>query len=277
MICDVSAKTIIAQKNVDGLAVGTFLAFSPNGEQLVVGGAPPRRGDAVNNAGFLTQTVRLDAPTGDRLSVMPLPADTRLLNVSPDGTRLAAVKLVEAPTQGPGVTRPGSELTIRNAAGQVVHAIAVPEGVKDVCFSADGKRLAGIGVLTSTIHVWRVETGTEEFTVRGQSVPIRQITFRPDGDQLIALDTAGTVKTWGPAGPPDRVRMPIVAIRNTPRNVSSDGRRTLIAQWTSTELPSPATTLEVSIHDESGRVFPTWKRTWATHQDRVLPNQKSWP
>src|SRR5262249_51827649 len=65
-------------------------------------------------------------------------------------------------------------------------------GVSGVCFSPDGKRLAGVNWVQDTVKVWEAATGREQFTLKIDANPHGAVWFSPDGKLL-----AGGNRVWG--------------------------------------------------------------------------------
>lgn len=58
--------------------------------------------------------------------------------------------------------------------------------VFDVCFSADGKRIASVG-MDATVRVWDATTGDQLFAVRRESGDFGRVTFAPGGKVVVAV------------------------------------------------------------------------------------------
>jgi WD40 repeat protein len=68
-------------------------------------------------------------------------------------------------------------------------------GVSSVCFSPDGKHLAG-GSWDKTVRVWDAQTGKPLLTLTGHTESVRSVTFSPDGKRLASASWDKTVKVW---------------------------------------------------------------------------------
>jgi hypothetical protein len=66
-------------------------------------------------------------------------------------------------------------------------------GVKSVCWSPDGKRLASAG---DTVKVWDAGTGQEALTLKGHTGHVNSVCWSPDGKRLASAGSDGTVKVW---------------------------------------------------------------------------------
>src|SRR5262249_18950448 len=67
--------------------------------------------------------------------------------------------------------------------------------VNGLCFSPDGRRLAGAGD-DRTIHVWDPERGHELYSLKGHADTVERVAFSPDGSRLVSGGGDGTIKVW---------------------------------------------------------------------------------
>ncbi|HYT95537.1 MAG TPA: WD40 repeat domain-containing protein, partial [Gemmataceae bacterium] len=81
------------------------------------------------------------------------------------------------------------------------------QGVHALAFSPDGQRLAS-GSEDTSIRIWDVKTGREQFALRGHGEPVLRVAFGRDGRQLVSaaglvVGFAGEVKLWNATGGPE--------------------------------------------------------------------------
>jgi serine/threonine protein kinase/WD40 repeat protein/tetratricopeptide (TPR) repeat protein len=286
-IYDLNARQQVAQKSVEGFFLIDLVAFLPDTRQVLVSGSTtsilPNRGAGPAAQRSRTRTAIFDAQRAVVLSEVKIAANTLVAAVSPDGTRLAVRPQVELSERARGgfgggpAYGPAPELKILDrVSGQELKTILVPAGIENVCFSADGKKLAGVTPLSWIIHVWDVESGNELYTFRGQATAVSRIAFTPDGTRLVSLDDPGTVKTWDLTAQPERAPMPAQfgstfgtgpngssTNTSTGFDVTRDGRRSLetvtrmsrggvIQGGRGTTVTS---TVSVIVRDDQGRVL----------------------
>jgi WD40 repeat protein len=146
-----------------------------------------------------------DAATGQQaLALKGHTAGVFSVAFSPDGKRLASasgdwtVKVWDAATGQEALTlkgdwNPNSEPRPESSA------------VRSVCFSPDGKRLAGASE-DWTVKVWDAATGQQALTLKGHKGAVTSVAYSPDGKRLASGSgiwdpkqgsyVSGEVKVW---------------------------------------------------------------------------------
>jgi WD40 repeat protein len=226
----------------DKSVLATSVAFSPRGEQLVVG----CQGGQIRS---------WDLPGGNPLPTIPAHrGQIAALSVSDDGRTLLQITndrkamlwdLQEgralrsiAGSWTDGVMRPGSmHIVMSDASGEVRLIDRVTRNRVDVNFarpqaengegatrwafgrvavSQDGKKVAAAVQDSALICIWDAATGTLLRTIRDHEGGITALQFSSDGISLLTASVDGTAKLWDTfvdAGPPSRA---INAADNTP-------------------------------------------------------------
>jgi WD40 repeat protein len=155
------------------------LAFSPDGEYLVTGGANrivqvwnARTGEWVGTLGSHDRQVQGLAFSGKGEHVASASAD-------------GAIELWDA-------TRLGQEQTPRHILGA-----RIGMGFRGMSFSPDGRRLVAGGEKT-TVKIWDVKTGQELRTFHGHSRDVWATAFSPDpeGRWVASAGEDSTVRIW---------------------------------------------------------------------------------
>jgi WD40 repeat protein len=160
----------------------TCLAFTPDGERLVVS-TYPSDGTGKIGAGVW------DVSRGRE--VLSLPGVVNDFTLSPDGRWLASFAPSALPTD--------SAVELRDmTTGALKYRKRFPGSSGTVAFSPDGARLAAAS-LTNPVTLWDVETGREVLVLQAEC---SGVAFSPDGTRLAASDKGGLL-IWD-AGPPDR-------------------------------------------------------------------------
>lgn len=79
---------------------------------------------------------------------------------------------------------------------QPIHELFGHEGgVLDICFSADGSRLASASS-DNTIRIWDCQSGSELTVLDGHGSHVRALSFLDDGTRIVSGSRDGTLKIW---------------------------------------------------------------------------------
>jgi WD40 repeat protein len=139
-----------------------------------------------------------------------------------------------------GNGRPGLQIAVFDASSGKQTALFGdnPDGIWDICFSADSSRLAS-ACEDNAARVWNVITGAAVATCRGHTSKVIKVEFSPDGSRLATASADGTVRQWNAntglevAPPYDRHANDVLALRYSPDGewIASAGRDRTIRRW----------------------------------------------
>jgi WD40 repeat protein len=152
-----------------------FVAFSPDGKSLVVGGQKEdHRGE-----------VQLyDARTWKLTHAFKQDTDVTTVALSPDGKMVAGITF-------------GELIRIWNVEnGDLIASLkGDPRGYCSVAFSPDSKAVAAGGP-DGKIRIWDVRSGEQKETLAGHGDNIYSIAFSPDGKTLASTSQDQTLRLW---------------------------------------------------------------------------------
>jgi WD40 repeat protein len=238
---------ILALKGHSALVTG--VCFSPDGKRLATAS--------------LDKTVKVwDAATGHELLTLKGHTDpVTSVCFSPDGQRLAAGSGTWGPREKP---MPGKVAAVKvwdAQTGQEIlslkgGAVGVNTvGVRSVCFSPDGTRLA-TACTDGTVKVWDVATGQQVLTLQGHTAAVSSVCFSADGQRLASAGWDTMVKVWDA-----QTGQELLSLEGHTKEVfsvcfSPDGRRLATGSWdTTVKVWDAATGQEVlSLKEHTGMV-----------------------
>jgi WD40 repeat protein len=183
------------------------IAFSPDGERVVTGGA-------VSDA--RGQTIVWDARAGTRLlQLEPHAKGVVSVAFSPDGTRIATGSLDQ--TARVWDARTGATLVeLKGHTGWVM----------GVAFSPDGTRIV-TGSEDRTARVWDARSGAPLLKLSGHTGEVRTAVFSPDGTRVLTGSDDQTAKVWDARSETPPIELRGHSGRLNVVAVSPDGQRIL--------------------------------------------------
>jgi eukaryotic-like serine/threonine-protein kinase len=155
------------------------IAFSPNGESLLLGGK---------------QVEVWDAHLSRR--ILAVPTDRKWVDSvawSPDGRCFAFADRLHRLTLCDAAS--GRQLWTFHGIGQEEDGSWAFDPGKRLVFSPDGRRLAAC-LGENVARVWDLESGRECLTIRGHNGTVQGVTFSPDGLRLATASEDKTVRVW---------------------------------------------------------------------------------
>jgi WD40 repeat protein len=180
---------------------------------------------------------------------MPEATEPGPVVVSPDGTRLATVR----------VDGEWRRLAVFDATSGKRTAVCDGHrgGLWAYAFSPDGKRLASGGE-DNLARLWDAATGALLATCRGHTSKVLGLAFRPDGARLVTTSSDGTVRQWDAAtgreveAPYDRHSGEVATAVYSPDGqwVASAGTDRTIRVWRATDREDIAV-----LHGHTGAVI----------------------
>jgi WD40 repeat protein len=178
------------------------VAFRPDGHRVATVGAD--------------QTLRVwDPATGRLLADLKPPRDQHSKTSQTPREAMQVIGALELlrlaslrPAQMPAAALPLAIQALRVSGGRADKTLAQVGSVlrsqrSDLCYSPDGKRLAGTGWAGDstdvTIKIWDADTFGELVTLKGHTKTIWSICFSPDGKRLASAAADRTVRIWDTA------------------------------------------------------------------------------
>ena len=198
---------------IEGVAFGTLLEFSPDAEWLTVGGFDGTTQLVNMSTGEMrTLSGHVGAVTHARFDETA----TSLLTAGEDGTvRLWDVVSGETEQVMPGHTAPITDIAFGKETDTVLTIVSSgivrvwsvardgdlrrignhESSVINVAWSPDGKLLASAGA-DNTARIFDVESGAELMVLAGHEDWVRDLVFSPDGRYLVTGSDDGSTVLW---------------------------------------------------------------------------------
>jgi len=169
------------------------VAFEPNGQRLVTGGAGGRI--QVWDLSELRRVFEVDLGWGYHVKCLAWHPEGRsiIAAIAPDGT---------APKEA------ASRVVVLDASGYAETASFLPDGHQPLCcvLSRDGSLVAAAGggddrsgrqsVRNCVIHLWRYDSGERAGDLAGHAGLVRDLAFVPRGRWLLSAGWDATVRSW---------------------------------------------------------------------------------
>jgi dipeptidyl aminopeptidase/acylaminoacyl peptidase len=194
------------------------VAFAPDGRRLV--------------SSSLDHTVVVWDLSEDKLLLKLVNAETGLMALSPDGTRLVTGCFDDRKKMKVWDATTGEELlTLEGHTGRVCCA----------AFSRDGKRLVS-GDWNYTARVWDAQTGENLRTLEGHTKAVNSVCFSPDGQRIASGSDDCTVRLWNPSDGQQVLTLdgdgPVLSVAFSPdgNRLAACARRADVMIWDATPV-----------------------------------------
>jgi len=180
-----------------GVSIGTPPMVLPAQDDTLELALTLTHPETVRGVSFSPDGKRIASGCGDRI--------VRIWNAS-DGKQMLALKghrlcvtVVRFSPDGKWIASGGSDGTVRiwdAATGRQLRSIVEGTQIRDVAFSADGKRIASVSVHDRTVTVWNIASGKISFSLTGprEWQWIDSVAFSPDGKWLATGSYNGTIQ-----------------------------------------------------------------------------------
>jgi WD40 repeat protein/serine/threonine protein kinase len=231
--------------------VPNAVAFSPDGRYLVGAGSilvlfDARTGREVRKltgsataVSFSPDGRFLAAVDGEELTVLAVDTGKQHFAVTPKGAAAPGPnrgtfldvaysrdgrRLVTSGTTAPGDVRLWDAAT----GAELAPLRGLKEWVRDVAWSADGRRLA-VACWDTTVKVFNADSGLELFALRGHTGFVQGVAFSPDGSLLASGGSEQSVRLWDATRGQEFLRLHESNHRIDGLALSADGQRVAMA------------------------------------------------